>query len=113
MNGKKFYGILGPWFVWNHRVGEAGWEFEREDTKTKGIFHFQEREDPGTEKLFRFQGLKKFSRTWNIYHAHRIPKQRNNSYNIWEYRDETSLQVKERIRSRTTFCCCSCSVTES
>lgn len=74
MNGKKFYGILGPWFVWNHRVGEAGWEFEREDTKTKGIFHFQEREDPGTEKLFCFQGLKKFSRTWNIYHAHRIPQ---------------------------------------
>lgn len=57
---------------------------ERGDTKTKGIFHFQEREDPGTEKLFRFQGLKKFSRTWNIYHAQRIPEQRNNSYNIWE-----------------------------
>lgn len=39
---KKFYGILDPWFVRNHRVGEAGWMSGRENTRTKGIFHFQE-----------------------------------------------------------------------
>lgn len=82
MNGKKFYGIRDPWFVRNHRVAlrRSG----RENTKTRGIFHFQDREDPKTKEYSHFQGLNNFLRTWNICHTQRIPEQRNNSYKILE-----------------------------
>lgn len=37
---KKIYGILDPWFVMNHRVGEAGLEVWKRKLQKQGNFPF-------------------------------------------------------------------------